>query len=168
MEKLPESTVAYVHLGQSWNPRQVRPVPSTNANPNPPVITFQQGLISKCQRCPTKITKQKPPMDMVFRLKAIRPFLNKKIGLWQDVIGNAYFHLDVTCLKAHNQDINEQDITMEDDTGIIKNWHISKMTRIGPRIYLKVPCVQIWAKNTKRKCPKWPIVICHILCYKVV
>ena len=78
MEKLPESTVAYVHLGLSRNRRQVRPVPSTKANPNPPMITFQQGLISRCQGCPTKITKQDPPMDMVFRLKAIRPFMNKK------------------------------------------------------------------------------------------
>ena len=112
MEKLPESTIAYVHLGQSRNRRQVRPVPSTKANPNPPMITFQQGLISRCQRCPTKITKQDPPMDMVFRLKAIRPFMNKKTGLWQDAIGNAYFHLDVTCLKAHNQNINEEDLLL--------------------------------------------------------
>ena len=100
MEKLPESSVAYVHLGQSRNRRQVRPVPSTKANPNPPMITFQQGLVSRCQGCPTKITKQDPPMDMVFRLKAVRPFMNKKTGLWQDAIGNAYFHLDVTCVTA--------------------------------------------------------------------
>ena len=79
MEKLPESTVAYVHLSQSRNHRQVRPLPSTKANPNPPMITFQQGLISRCQGCPTKITKQDPPMDIVFRLKAIRPFMSKKM-----------------------------------------------------------------------------------------
>ena len=42
-----------------------------------------------------------------------------------------------------------------------------KMTRIGPRICLKVPCVQIWPTHSKRKCPKWPIVICHALYYKV-
>ena len=35
------------------------------------------------------------------------------------------------------------------------------MTKIGPRICLKVPCVQISAKKSKRKCPKWPIVICR-------
>ena len=39
------------------------------------------------------------------------------------------------------------------------------MTRIRPRICLKVPCIQIWAKKSKRKCPKWPIVNCHALCY---
>ena len=136
MEKLPESTIAYVHLGQSRNHRQVRPVPSTKANPNPPMITFQQGLISRCQGCPTKITKQDPPMDMVFRLKAIRPFMNKKTGLWQDAIGNAYFHLYVTCLKAHNQNINEEDITMEDDTFLqCKNSHMEYLHHLG---YLEI------------------------------
>ena len=39
------------------------------------------------------------------------------------------------------------------------------MTRIGPRICLKVPCIQIWAKKSERKCPKWPIVNCQALCY---
>ena len=39
------------------------------------------------------------------------------------------------------------------------------MTRIGPRICLKVLSVQIWPKKSKRKCPKWPIVNCHALCY---
>ena len=81
---------------------------------------------------PNKITKQKPPMDMVFRIKAIRPFLNKETGLWQDAIGNAYFHLDITCLKAHNQDINEQDITMEDDTFLqCKNSHMEYQQKLG-------------------------------------
>ena len=40
------------------------------------------------------------------------------------------------------------------------------MTRIGPRICLKVPCAQIWAKKSKMKCPKWPIVIPRAWCYK--
>ena len=39
------------------------------------------------------------------------------------------------------------------------------MTRIGPRICLNVPCVQIWARKSKWKCPKWPIVFCQSLCY---
>ena len=42
------------------------------------------------------------------------------------------------------------------------------MTRIGPRICLKVPCVQIWPKKSKRKCPKWPIINCHARCYKKI
>ena len=33
---------------------------------------------------------------------------------------------------------------------------------------LSTPCVQIWPKKSKRKCLKWSIVICRVLCYKVV
>ena len=35
--------------------------------------------------------------------------------------------------------------------GITKKWHISKMTTIGPRICLKVPCVQIWPKKDQKE-----------------
>ena len=35
-------------------------------------------------------------------------------------------------------------------------------------LMVKVPCVQILPKKSKRKCPKWPILICHMQCYKVV
>ena len=62
--------------------------------------------------------------------------MNKKTGLWQDAIGNAYFHLDVTCLKAHNQHINEEDITMEDDTFLqCKNSHMEHLHQLG---YLEI------------------------------
>ena len=37
------------------------------------------------------------------------------------------------------------------------------MTRIGPRIFLKAQCVQIWLKYSKRKCPKWSMEICQTL-----
>ena len=33
---------------------------------------------------------------------------------------------------------------------------------------VKVPCVQILPKKSKRKCPKWPILICHMQYYKMV
>ena len=66
MEKLPKSTIAYVHLGQSRNRRQVRPCAFNKSKPKPPpILLFQQGLISRCQGCPTKITKQDPPMDLL-------------------------------------------------------------------------------------------------------
>ena len=57
-------------------------------------------------------------------------------GLWQDAIGNAYFHLDVTSLKADNQNINEEDITMEDDTFLqCKNSHMEYLHHLG---YLEI------------------------------
>ena len=38
--------------------------------------------------------------------------------------------------------------------GVTKNWHVSKLTKKGPRRCHKVSCVQIWQKNSNGKCPK--------------
>ena len=38
---------------------------------------------------------------------------------------------------------------------VIIFWHISKMTKLDPRICLKVSCVKIWQIGSKRNCPKW-------------
>ena len=40
MEKLPESTIAYVHLGQSRNCRQVRPCAFNKSKPKPPLFSY--------------------------------------------------------------------------------------------------------------------------------
>ena len=129
----PQSTFHPALLGQSKNRRSVRPLQSTPSNPNPPMITFQQGLgISRCQGCPSQIQEKNAPLDLVFRIKAIRPFLNKKTGMWQDAIGNAYCHLDVGCLKSHNPDVEEEKITMEDKTFMqCKDEHMRYLNEIG-------------------------------------
>ena len=40
--------------------------------------------------------------------------------------------------------------------GVAKNWHMSKLTKNGPRKCYKVSWVQIWQKNSNGKCPKLP------------
>ena len=74
-----------MHLGQSRNCRQVRPVPSTKANPKPPYDNISTMLNKQVPRIPNKDNKtdmdMDMDMDMVFRFKAIRPFMNKKTGL---------------------------------------------------------------------------------------
>ena len=84
-----------------------------------------------------------PPKTKLIRGGNDRSFIKKTLIFWDHPFSEKY----------------------SNGPGITKNWHISKMTRIGPRICLKVLCVQIWPKKSKRKCPKWPIVNCHALCY---
>ena len=52
--------------------------------------------------------------------------------------------------------------------GLNQPWNFSKMTKIGPWICPKVPCVQIWQKYSERKCSKWPIKTCQSPCCEMV
>ena len=105
------------NLGSSETPRKCRPLIGSPFNPNFPHVTFLSGLgIRKCQGCPAPIEHLPPPLDMVFRFRCIRPFLNKRTNLWQDSISNGYCHLDMTCLLSHNNTFRLENIRMEDKT----------------------------------------------------
>ena len=105
-------------LGKSTTLRPVRPVPSTAADPNPPTIIRASGLISVCQGCPDPIDvkNMEPPRDLVFRLKAVRPFFDGKTQLYTDKINNGYFHLKRSCLLNHNPKIKWNEVVMPAQT----------------------------------------------------
>ena len=46
-----------------------------------------------------------------------------------------------------------------------KKWHMSKLTKKGPRRCHKVSWVQIWQKNSNGKCPKLPKRNSQLPCY---
>ena len=49
--------------------------------------------------------------------------------------------------------------------GVAKNWHMSKLTKKGPRRCHKVSWVQIWQKNSNGTCPKLPKRNSHVWCH---
>ena len=62
-------------LGNSTTPRHVRHIKSTADYPNPPIVTQKMFNISRCQGCSKGIDKNmEPPNDLVFKIKAIRPY----------------------------------------------------------------------------------------------
>ena len=52
---------------------------------------------------------------MLFTLKTIRPFLNRKTQEWVHPEKNGYFHLDIRCLQMHDSTIEIRQATMTDD-----------------------------------------------------
>ena len=96
----------------SYTPRR-----STRGN-NPPFVTlFLDRTRYKCIGCNKWINKKDNPhpRDMLFTLKAIRPFLNRKTQEWVHPEKNGYFHLDIRCLQMHDSTIEIRQATMTDD-----------------------------------------------------
>ena len=133
MQEQPEATPADNRLGQSKQPRAVRPLKGSALNPNYCYVTFLSGLgVRKCLGCPTPIAQVEAPFDMVFRFRAIRPFLNKKTQMWQDQIANGYCHLDLNCLRSHNPNFTTQQIHMDDQTFLqCSPGHFKYLTQAG-------------------------------------
>ena len=118
-------------LGNSSTPRPVRPIPPTSSFPNPPTITQKMFNISRCQGCKNPIDKNMdPPNDLIFKIKCIRPYENN--NHYYDKIANGYCHLTMKCLKNHNNDVKEEDITTSSD--IFKNLtetHFKHLSKLG-------------------------------------
>ena len=117
MKEQPEAGNLSVQLGQSKQPRPVKPIEGTLLNPNHIYVTFLSGLgVRECQGCPTPIEQVPAPLDMIFRFRATCPFLNKKTNMWQDRVANAYCHLDLCFLKSFNPNMKMEQIYMDDET----------------------------------------------------
>ena len=84
--------------------------------PNPPVVIEISGIIRKCIGCNNffKRDKMLELPDLIFRLLAIRPW-QASPGRWVEKEGNAYFHLNMTCLRSHNPSIQMKDIIIYDE-----------------------------------------------------
>ena len=80
---------------QGYTPRR-----STRQNNPPFVTTFKKRSKYLCLGCNKWIWKKNypHPRDLLFTLKAIRPFLNPKTQEWVHPEKNGFFHLDINCL----------------------------------------------------------------------
>ena len=100
------------------NPESYTPRRSTRGN-NPPFVTmFLDRSRYKCIGCNKWINKKDypHPRDLLFTLKAIRPFLNRKTQEWVHPEKNGYFHLEIKCLQMHDPTIELRQATITDDT----------------------------------------------------
>ena len=55
------------------------------------------------------------PRDLIFTLKAIRPFLNTKTQQGVHPEKTGYFYLNIACLQKHDQTIEIRNATITDD-----------------------------------------------------
>ena len=114
-------------LGKGPEPRPNRPLQNEK-----PFVQKIVGGVSVCQGCPTKISKQPTPNDLVFKLVAIRPYREKSTKLWVDRIANIYFHLELQCLQNFNKDLNLQDIRiMQEEFGALGEGHLQLLAQCG-------------------------------------
>ena len=114
-------------LGKGAEPRRNRPLPNEK-----PFVQKIVGGVSVCQGCPTRISKQPAPNDLVFKLVAIRPYREKSTKLWVDRVANIYFHLEMQCLQNFNKDLNLQDIRItQDEFAALGEGHLQLLEQCG-------------------------------------
>ena len=97
---------------ESYVPRR-----STRGNNPPFVAMFLDRSRYKCIGCNKWINKKDHPhpKDLMFTLKAIRPFLNRKTQEWVHPEKNGYFQLDIKCLQMHDSTIEMRQVTITDE-----------------------------------------------------
>ena len=100
------------------NPESYTPRRSTRGNNPPFVAMFLDRSRYKCIGCNKWINKKDypHPRDLLFTLKAIRPFLNRKTQEWVHPEKNGYFHLEIKCLQMYDPTIELRQATITDDT----------------------------------------------------
>ena len=116
VDEEPEEDVGLPKLGQSPEPRKVRPIKSTEQFPNPPWIVHALFNVSVCQGCPNRINSAaRPPHDLFVRVKAIRPYQDPETLMFKDRVANGYLHLNLKCLEHFDKNIKIEDIRMTDE-----------------------------------------------------
>ena len=84
---------------------------------NPPFVTFFGDRSKyKCIGCDKYILKKDypHPTDLMFTLKAIRPYFSPHTHNWHHPEKQGYFHLDLRCLQKHDQTIEMRQATITD------------------------------------------------------
>ena len=84
---------------------------------NPPFVTFFGDKSKyKCISCGKYIFKKDfpHPTDLMFTLKAIRPYLNPHTLRWDQPEKQGFFHLSLNCLQKHDQTIEMRQATITD------------------------------------------------------
>ena len=114
---------------QGYTPRR-----STRQNNPPFVTTFKKRSKYLCLGCNKWIWKKNypHPRDLLFTLKAIRPFLNPKTQEWVHPEKNGFFHLDINCLQLHDNTIEMRQATVADDVYMsLTQQHLEYLHSIG-------------------------------------
>ena len=86
---------------------------------NVPEVVLMAALgIRRCHGCKGEILKQncQPPKDLVFWMQALQIWRTKGQQDWQQHYGNVYFHLKISCLQLHNNELTIGNIMMAADT----------------------------------------------------
>ena len=89
---------------------------------NVPEVVLMAALgIRRCHGCEGEILKQncQPPKDLVFWLQALQIWRTKGEQDWQQCYGNVYFHLKISCLQLHNNELTIENVTMAADTFVL-------------------------------------------------
>lgn len=84
---------------------------------NPPFVTFFGDKSKyKCIGCDKYIFKKDypHPRDLMFTLKAIRPYLSPYSHQWKHPEKEGYFHLSLSCLQKHDKTIEMRQATITD------------------------------------------------------
>ena len=121
-------------LGRGPEYRPVRPIPSTPASPNPPMVTQSLFTVSKCQGCPNAINSKtlRPPNDLLIRIRAVRPYMDQRTKYWVDKIGNIYFHLNMACLQKFDPTLKEDHLSMTSEMFCnISQAHLQLLRQLG-------------------------------------
>ena len=114
-------------LGKGPEPRPKRPLPDEK-----PYVQKIVGGVSVCQGCPTPISTQPAPNNLVFRMVAIRPYRDKHTKLWVDRIANIYFHLELQCVQNFNKDISLDNIRItQDEFTKLNDNHLQLLEQCG-------------------------------------
>ena len=115
-------------------PEGYTPRRSTKQN-NPPFVTlFFEKNRYKCLGCNSWINKKDfpHPRDILFTLKAIRPFINPRTQQWVHPERNGYFHLDLKCLQLHDRQIEMRQVTVTDDVFMrLSNQQLEYLNTVG-------------------------------------
>ena len=99
--------------------KEINCSPQVPPEDNVPEVVLMAALgIRRCHGCKGEILKQncQPPKDLVFQLQALQIWQTKGQQDWQQHHGNVYFHLKISCLQLHNNQLTTEHVTMAADT----------------------------------------------------
>ena len=85
---------------------------------NVPEVVLMAALGIRCHGSKGEILKQncQPPKDLVLQMQALQIWRTKGQQDWQQCYGNVYFHLKISCLQLHNNELITENITMTANT----------------------------------------------------
>ena len=126
-EAVPQVFSEQALLDRGPEPRQIRPLP----NEKPFIVKHPAG-VSVCQGCPTKIDRKDEPHNLVYRLRAICPYKEKRTQMWVDRIANIYFHFNFDCVTKVARNLKMEDVQIaQNDYAGLADAHLVVLAQCG-------------------------------------